>query len=261
MNITSVLGVLIAFGAIIGGFLLEGGHIGMLLLVSPAIIVFGGTVGATILSYNASELKKVPSLLSEAFKNPPSNIDKLVSTFTEMADIAKRNGLLGLEAYVNSHPELDPILTRGVLMIMDGSNSEKVEAAMENEIYLNDKAKHAEISIFETMGGFSPTMGVIGTVMGLVHTLANMGSPEELTAAIAVAFIATLYGVGFANLLFLPLASKLKSNLKKTNMEREMILNAVLAIQKGASSRTIMQTLEPYIEISHGGAEKKANKK
>jgi chemotaxis protein MotA len=249
MDLATLIGIIVAFGSLLTGFKLEGGAFGSLLLLSPAVIVFGGTFGATMISFSFMQLKKVPKLFISAFRSSiKDDITKVAGTLEEMAQLVKVNGFLSLEGYLQQHDDLDPVLQRGVLLMMDGADSQRIEESMESDIAIIEQTKHSEIGIFEAMGGYSPTMGVAGTVMGLVQTLSHMGAPEELAEAIAAAFIATLYGIAMANLLYLPIASKLKMNAKMHGICYELQVKGVVSIQKGFNVRAIKEMITPYLE-------------
>jgi chemotaxis protein MotA len=249
MELSTLIGVLLAFGSLLTGVVLEGGSIPALLLLSPAIIVFGGTFGATFISFQFKQVARVPALFISTFKAAgKEEMQKISATLEEMAQMVKVNGFLSLEGYLAQHEELDPVLKRGVLLMMDGADSQRIEEAMESDIQLIEQNAHNEIAVFEAMGGYSPTMGVAGTVMGLVQVLSHMGAPEELAHAIASAFIATLYGIAMANLLYLPLASKLKLNSKIHALCYELQVKGVVSIQKGFNVRAIKEMISPYLE-------------
>jgi chemotaxis protein MotA len=260
MDLTTLIGIVIAFGGLLLGYVLEHGSIPALFLLSPAVIVFGGTIGATLTSFQFRQIKKVPGLFLSTFRSAAAEeIVKVSATLEEMAQLVKVNGFLSLEGYLQQHDDLDPILKRGVLLMMDGADSQRIEESMEADIAIIEQTKHSEIAVFEAMGGYSPTMGVAGTVMGLVQTLSHMAAPEELASAIASAFIATLYGIAFANLLYLPIASKLKMNLKTHAICYELQVKGVVSIQKGFNVRAIKEMIVPYLEAvgaqAAGGSE------
>jgi chemotaxis protein MotA len=262
MNIATIIGFVLAFGGIISGYLLEGGSLGALLLLSPALIVFGGTFGAACISFNTLQVKKMPSMLVEAFKS--AGKIELVSAaehLVNMATLSRSKGILALEEYLTQNPTVDPVLKSGATLLLDGVSEEILIESMSAEIEIIEKAKHADISLWESMAGFAPTMGVLGTVMGLVQTLSDMGEPEELTHSISSAFIATLYGVGIANILFMPIASKLKLNLKFTIMRYEMLIRGLVDIQRGRTPKAINEMTLPYLAALDNKAVKSGGKK
>ncbi|MDR0821040.1 MAG: MotA/TolQ/ExbB proton channel family protein [Oscillospiraceae bacterium] len=249
MNIATILGFVIAFGGILVGYILEGGEISALLLLSPALIVFGGTFGAAFISFNMLQIKSFPKLLIEAFRfSGGENIQKTAAQLEEMATLCRAKGILALESYLNEHNEVDPVMKRGATIMIDGIEHERLIETMEAEVDVIEKAEHQNIALWEAMAGFAPTMGVLGTVMGLVHTLGNMGEPSELTRSIASAFIATLYGVGIANILFMPIATKLKTNMKFNMLGYELMIRGIDSIQRGMNPRNVHDMCEPYLD-------------
>jgi chemotaxis protein MotA len=249
MNISTIAGLVVAFGGIIVGYLLEGGELSALIALSPALIVFGGTFGATFMSNQGLTIKSMGKTALSALKPPAiTKIKDIEASLVEMAEISRTKGILSLEEYIRSHEELDDVLKRGAMLLLDGYNSEQIEETMYEEVALIEKTKHAEASVWEAMAGYGPTMGVLGTVMGLIHTLGNMGSPDELTHSIASAFIATMYGVGVANILFMPIGNKAKLNIKLEGIMYEMQIQGIISIQKGMNPRTLRERLVPYLE-------------
>lgn len=257
MEITTILGILIALISLVAAFIVEGGHVTALLKPTAAMIVFGGTLGATVCSYSLNELKTVPRLFKVIlFQKLPNEIE-LIDQVVNLAEKVRREGLLYLE---NQLPQIeDPFMRKGIQLVVDGTDPELVRQILETEMYAIEDRHHTGASIFETAGGYSPTMGIIGTVMGLVHVLSNLEKPETLGPSIALAFIATLYGVGAANVLWLPIADKLKNLSKKEAMLREMMLEGVMSIQAGYNPMLIRERLTAFLKPrsrrNEGGAE------
>lgn len=253
MDIMAVGGLIFALCSLVLGFLSEGGHVDALLAPSAALIVFGGTIGATAISFSMREIATVPSLLKIVFVSkmhePRQTIDMIVS----LAEEARREGLLYLE---NRLVEIDdPFLRKGLQLVVDGTDPEVVKSIMEVEMYSQQERHHTGANIFETAGGYSPTMGIIGTVMGLVHVLGNVESPEGLGPAIAMAFMATLYGVGSANVLWFPLGAKLQNLSKKELQQREIILEGIISLQAGYNPIIIRERLTAFLIPSARGRE------
>ncbi|HHY40275.1 MAG TPA: flagellar motor protein [Syntrophaceticus sp.] len=258
MDITTILGLLAGFGALAIAFILEGGTLGALVSVSAALIVLGGTFGATVLSFTFEELKKVPVLIRVAFQNQYYDHHRLINEIVRLADQARREGLLSLEQNLDEID--DPFLKLGVQLVIDGIEGSLLQGLLETEIHCMEERHKTNISIFEAAGGYSPTMGIIGTVMGLVHVLGHMDEPSKLGPAIAMAFIATLYGISFANLLWLPFASKLKIKHKKELFYRELCLEGILSLQAGENPAFIREKLLVFLDrkqrnIQPGGSE------
>lgn len=245
MDLPLVLGFLLAIFSLAGGFLLEGGHVGALFKHTAAIIVFGGTIGATAISYSMSELKNIPKLLKIALFPKEMEPAQVIDLIVGLADEARREGLLYLE---NRLDEIDdPFLRKGVQLVVDGTDPDLVRSIMEVELYSIEERHHIGSSIFETAGGYGPTMGIIGTVMGLVHVLGNMSDPNSLGPAIAVAFMATLYGVGSANILWLPLAVKLSNMSKKEVHLRQLMIEGIASLQAGYNPVLIRERLAAFL--------------
>jgi chemotaxis protein MotA len=245
VDFTTILGLILGLGGLIGGFMLDGGHLGSLLIPSAAIIVFGGTFGAVAVSFPFSTLSKIPKALGIAFKqtkrDPSSTIDEIV----DMASIARREGVLALEQRAQEHP--NPFLKDGLMMVVDGTDPELTRQILELEMDAIEHDVDGMSKIFEAAGGYAPTMGIIGTVMGLIHVLGNLDDPSSLGPAIAVAFTATLYGVMSANAVYLPLASKIKIRGKEQVAEMELMLEGILALQAGENPQLIKKKLASFL--------------
>ncbi|MDH7578067.1 MAG: flagellar motor protein [Bacillota bacterium] len=246
MDITTLAGLVIGFAALIVAFILEGGTMGSLFSHTAGLIVIGGTIGATVLSFSLEELKTIPSLLKTTFQERRYNYVSLIQEIVRLADQARREGLLSLEQSLQEIE--DPFLKLGLQLVIDGTEGTLLRDLLEMEVYCMEERHQNGIAIFEAAGGYAPTMGIIGTVMGLVHVLGNMESPEELGPAIAVAFIATLYGVSTANLIWLPIAAKLKNKSKKERIYRELALEGVLALHAGENPAFIREKLRVFLD-------------
>jgi chemotaxis protein MotA len=248
MNIGSVVGMFFGFFALILAFIMEGGNVGSLLLPSPFIIIFGGTFGALLLSYDLQEVLAIPKLIGSACKNPITKEKEIANMFVAFAEKSRRDGLLSLEEDLQGlDANQDPLIKKGLRYVIDGTDSDALAELLENDVAIFEKARKRESAIFESAGGFSPTMGICGTVLGLITVLSNLSDPSSLGEHIAVAFIATLYGIAFANLIFLPIGTKLKGKLEKEKRVKEMIITGVLAIQQGESPKLVGDKLAVYL--------------
>jgi chemotaxis protein MotA len=245
MDLTTVLGILIGVLALAGGFLLEDGELGGLLVYTAAIIVFGGTFGAVIVSFPRKQLKQIPRALLLAFREPNRDPYKRIDELVDMAYVARREGVLALEDYAQNHP--NPFLRDALQMVVDGTDPELAREILEVEIDAKEKELHGYARIFEAAGGYAPTMGIIGTVMGLIHVLSSMENPAELAGAIAVAFTATLYGVASANVIYLPIASKIKARAEEETAELELLVEGVLSVQAGENPQLIRKKLMSFV--------------
>jgi chemotaxis protein MotA len=245
VDLSSIIGLVLGFASLLIGFALEGGHLTALLAPTAAIIVFGGTFGATILSFPMNDIKQVPTLLKIAFTEKKFNISELIVTLTGFAEKARREGLLCLERETAGID--DEFIRQGIQLVVDGTDPALVRDILETQIDFTDQRHKIGADIFEAAGGYSPTLGIIGTVMGLVHVLGNLSDPESLGPAIAVAFIATLYGVCFANLVYLPIGHKLKLKSKQERFMKEIALEGILSIQAGDNPSIVREKLRAFL--------------
>jgi len=206
----TIIFVIFSFAMLMLGFVLEGGHLTSLLGLTAAIIVLGGTIGATTVTIPLAVLKNTGKLIAIAMGNRRSKMIELINYFNEMSIKARKEGLLALEGDMNTD-NVDPFIKKGISLAVDGTNPELIKSIMETQIEQTSKRHKSQIQLFEAAGGYAPTMGILGTTMGLVHVLSNLSDAAALGHSIAAAFLATLYGIGSANLLFLPIAGKLKA--------------------------------------------------
>ena len=245
MDLTTLLGIIIGLGGVIGGFLIEGGHLGSLFVGSSGAIVLGGTIGAVVMSFGLAELKTVPGFLKTVFTDSSIDFSGSVESLVETADRARREGLLSLESHL---PEIEnDFMRRGLQLVIDGTDPELTRNMLEMEIASYEQGQNLGVEIFNSAGGFAPTMGIIGTVMGLVHVLGNITDPDTLAPAIASAFIATLYGIATANLLWIPFATKIKTKASRQVSHMELILEGILSVQAGENPRVIREKLLTFL--------------
>lgn len=250
-DISLFIGLGAAFACLILAFVMEGGSPLALWGTSAFIIIVGGLFGALTISFGIGEVLKLPKYIGQTLGSPPHNPIALVDMFIDFAEKARREGLLSLEEEVNSDSsgaKSDPLIKKGMSMVVDGIDATAIEKIFENEISEYEERSKAGIAILEAAGGFSPTMGIIGTVMGLISVLGNLAEPEKLGESIAVAFIATLYGILFANIIFLPSANKLKGILKGQLAVKSLILDGVISLQAGDNPRLVREKLIAYID-------------
>ena len=245
MEISTIIGLLLGWGAMITANLIEGGSLAALWGLSAFIIVIGGTLGATLIAFPLKDVLGLPKMISLTFKgNDYSPLD-LIPQLSGYAEKARREGLLALEAELAETS--DEFLKKGMQMVADGIDQHTVRDMLEVELSFIASRHAAGFGMLEGMGGFAPTMGIIGTVMGLIHVLGNLSDPSSLGGAIATAFVATLYGVWTANLLWLPLGSKLKRRSEQEILVREMMLAGILAIQAGDNPQIVEEKLKSYL--------------
>ncbi|APB69385.1 motility protein A [Paenibacillus polymyxa] len=245
MDITIVLGIIAGIIALIGGFLWEGGEFTGLLQGTSALIVFGGTFAAVVISYPASKLKTIPTALRMAFSREDNPTKQYIEDLVSMAATSRRSGVLALERTSSEHP--NAFLREGLQLVIDGTEQEQIKQILELELDAIEHKHEGYAKIFESAGGYAPTMGIIGTVMGLIHVLGSLTEPTALGPSIAVAFIATLYGVASANLIFLPIASKIRAASEIEIITMDLLLQGILAIQNGENPKLVRKKLEFFI--------------
>ena len=246
MDILTIIGVALAFIAILGGNALEGGHLDSLMQGTAFLIVMGGTLGAvmvqTPLNVFIHSMKIVKWIFITPKINPTTTIEKIV----EWSQIARREGLLSLQE--SAEAEADPFTRKTMELLVDGGEPDVIRRIMEVEITSEEKFDTQGAKVYEGLGGYSPTIGIIGAVMGLIHVMNNLADPSKLGPGIAVAFVATIYGVALANMFFLPTAAKLKSIIDDKTLHQEMLIDGIVAIAEGENPRNIEVKLRAYFK-------------
>ncbi|KJR45115.1 Flagellar motor rotation protein MotA [Desulfosporosinus sp. I2] len=245
MDLSTIIGIIVGFGFLLVGYVLEGGSVSSLGGFSAALIVFGGTSGAVLVSFPLSDLKNLPKWFKLAFTSQTFGTAEAYETLVRFAEKARREGLLSLEQELET--VTDRFTNQGMQLVIDGTDPEITREILESNIAVLEKRHKIGIAVFEAAGGYSPTMGIVGTVMGLVMVLGNLSDPEALSHSIASAFIATLYGVGTANLLWLPIATKLKMKDKAEVSAMEMVLDGILSIQAGENPSILKEKLKTHV--------------
>ena len=245
MNLSTALGLIVAVGALVASVKSEGGELGAFVNVPAMLVVFGGTLGAALVSFPGSTVISLPRLIGQAFYQKMRSPLDLGQVLVRLAERARREGLLALEEELSEIE--NALLRRGVMLVIDGTDPELVRSILQSDIAIRRQERESQIGVLEAMGGYAPTMGIIGTVMGLVHVLSKLTDPTQLGGAIAVAFIATFYGVSSANLLWLPLGAKLKKQMEAGELLDEMILEGLASIQSGENPRILQERLEPFL--------------
>lgn len=245
MKATAGIGIVVAIMGIMVGMIMEGGNPAGLINIPALLIVLGGTLGVTIASQSIEATKSIPKLMIFAMKGTELDHHGAIGQMVKVAEKARREGLLALEEDIKQID--DPFAKKGLQLVVDGTDSELVRSMLEAEIDGMAKRHSANSNIFQMGGGFAPTIGILGTVLSLVHVLENLSDPASLGHSIAGAFLATLYGVGSANVIYFPIANRLKSFSAEEVHYREMILEAVLAIQAGENPRMLGERLETFL--------------
>lgn len=251
MDLATVIGFVLAVGAVIGSALMEGGHLSALINPPALVLIVGGTLGTTTLSFPLAVILQLPRYTMAAVMLPKSDLVGRVREMVDLAQKARREGLLSLEE--NVAVQKDPFMKKGLQMIVDAAEANAMRTMLETEIMIWEQKEKCGEAVFTTMGGYSPTIGIIGTVLGLIHALGQMEDPKKMGAAIAGAFLATFYGVAFANLIFLPIAGKLKCRMEEATLIYEMTLEGLLAIQAGENPRMLEEKLSTYLPEKQRG--------
>jgi len=246
MDILSVIGILVGIGAILGGNFLEGGHFSSLLNGPAIVIVFGGTLGATCLQFPPTVFLRAIKITRWVIKPVKIQFRMLINKIINWSTLARKEGLLGLETVIEN--EKDPFAKKGLQLLVDGNEPEVIRDSLEVELNTREHIDLQAARVFEAMGGYSPTIGIIGAVMGLIHVMQNLSDPSMLGAGIATAFVATIYGVGMANLFFFPVANKLKARAHVLSQAREMITEGITAIAEGENPRNIELKLSGFLQ-------------
>ncbi len=254
MDIATLIGLVLGFGAVVGGHLLEGGHIAAILQPTAALIVLGGTFGAVSVSFPLKSIIKAMKDVRKVLFPSRNNPEALLKDIIGYAAKARKNGLISLEQEAKSVK--DPFIQKGMTLVVDGIDPQKLRETM--EIELASFEEHAKTSgdIFEAAGGFAPTIGIIGAVLGLIHVMENLSDSSKLGAGIAVAFVATIYGLVTANIVCIPIGTKLKHLVKQEIQQREMVIEGLISIQNGENPHLIEQKLRAFMQGS-GKAEGK----
>lgn len=245
MDVLSLLGVILGIGAILGGQYLEGGSASSLVNGPALMIVGGGTLGAIMLHTPLSQFMRGLRLLVWAILPPRQQADEAIEKIISWSNIARKEGLLGLESISETEP--DPFARKGLMLLVDGSEPEVMRSILEVEVDTKEHHDLQSAKIYESMGGYSPTIGIIGAVMGLIQVMNNLSDPSKLGHGIAVAFVATIYGVGLANLLLIPIANKLKAQVMAQSQFRYMIIEGIVSIAEGENPRNIENKLQGFL--------------
>lgn len=245
IDIISIIGIVVSFVAILGGQFLEGGHIASLMQVTAFLIVMGGTFGACMLQFPLPVFLEGMALLRWVIMPPAIALEQVIEDVTAWSQIARRGGLLALEP-VMSETE-DVFVRKGLQLLVDGAEPEMLREALEVDMQAYEDHYRMAAKVWEAAGGYAPTIGILGAVMGLIHVMENLSDPAKLGGGIAVAFVATIYGVGSANLFFLPIANKLKTIIGREMVKREMVVEGLAGIANGENPRIIETKLRGYI--------------
>lgn len=245
MDILSLAGLVIAVGGILGGQFLEGGSVSVLLQLAAFLIVIGGTLGAVMVQHPVNVFMTGIRMARWVFVTPVVDKQQLVYRMTAWGGAARRDGILTLEGQIRAAG--DPFVQKGLQLLVDGNSAEKIRAVLDVDLNTYETLRWQAARVWEAAAGYAPTIGILGAVLGLVHVMQNLGDPSRLGAGIAVAFIATIYGVGFANLVFLPIAGKLKILIAREVTLREMVIDGFCMIANAENPHFIETKLKGYL--------------
>ncbi|WP_372835218.1 flagellar motor protein [Pontibacterium sp.] len=245
MDPMTILGILVALGAVVGGHYLDGGLLNQLVNLPAAVIVFGGTLAAAAVQSPKEEFSRALRLLGWAFGGRRYDFQQGIELLMLWCTLVRRDGILALEKEMDKHT--DSFVLNGLQMLVDGKSSEAIRNSLGTELVTVEQNDLRGAKVIESMGGYAPTLGIIGAVLGLIHVMGNLKSPEDLGAGIALAFVATVYGVGIANLLLIPIANKIKGLIMTRYNYQEMMLEGMAAIAQGQNPRVIQQRLQGYM--------------
>lgn len=245
MDIISIAGLLLGMLAILLGQVLEGGHLGSLLQPTAFMIVIGGTFGAVMLQSPWRAFRNSIVMARWVIFPPLLDQHALIAQVVSWSGVARKEGLLALESRIDDLP--DPFMRKGLQLLVDGVDPEHIRQVLEVEISVWEADLKQATRVWESAGGYAPTIGIIGAVMGLIHVMENLSDPSKLGSGIAVAFVATIYGVGSANLIFLPMAKKLQAHVAKLVGVREMVVDGLICIAHGDNPRLIESRLQGYV--------------
>ncbi len=266
MDPGTIIGLVLAIGGVIGSLFMEGGNPAAFIIPSAIVLMIFGTLGVVMASSGLQSCIRIPVLYIKAMTGAPPDRPGAIKSLVKMAERARREGLLALEEEAQSIT--DPFLSKGLRLVVDGTDPELVKDILDLDVEAMAGRHHENAALFSHASGFAPTIGIIGTVMGLVHVLENLSDPSTLGPAISAAFIATFFGVSSANLIYLPIANKLKELSTQEADARTMMIEGILSIQAGDNPRIVEEKLKTFLEPkerahfdaegAEGGAEKKA---
>ena len=254
MDIASIGGIVLALVAILGAMMMEGGNMGQVTQLTAAMIVIGGTAGAVLVQFPLNVFLAALKGVMGVFMHKGADSEKLVAQLVEFANKARKSGIVSLDSDLGKVD--DPFLKQGLMLAVDGTEPSELRKIMQHEIDNKSEIEEKIPQVFESAGGFAPTVGIIGAVLGLIQVMQHLDNIDEVGKGIAVAFVATIYGVALSNLFCLPAAGKLKIRHKEELMVKEMMLEGVVGILEGLNPRMIETKLRTF--LAHGAAEAKA---
>jgi len=248
MDKASIGGVVLAIAGIVAGLLIEGGTLNQILQPTAALIVFGGTMGAVLLQFPLTTVTGAFRSMARVFVTPARQNDMLIAQLVSFANEARRNGVASLDADLKTIQE--PFLKQPLMLAVDGTEPAELRKIMRVSLDCTSEREERLPAVFESAGGFSPTIGILGAVLGLIQVMQHLDNIQEVGRGIAVAFVATIYGVGIANLFFLPFAGKMRIHLREEHQRREMMLEGVISILEGMNPRMLEVKLSGFLKES-----------
>ena len=247
MDVLALVGAVLAFAAILLGNSLEGGQLSALLNLPAFIIVMGGTLGAIILQTPGVRLRRALTMLKWVLQPPVHRVAADIQRMTDWSKVSRREGLLGLENIADA--TRDEFQKKGLELLVDGTDPITIRRILEHDSRVRVDAELAAVSVFRAMGGYAPTIGILGAVIGLIQVMGNLADPDQLGPGIATAFVATIYGVGFANLLFLPIADRLRAVVAAHAQAHDLYIEGLTAIAEGEHPRNIELRLNGVADL------------
>lgn len=248
MDILTIVGIILSLGAILGGQVLEGGHIGSILQATAFMIVMGGTIGAVMVNYPMGIFMKGMVNTKMVFINVHVDSKAMIAQIVELATLSRKQGLLALESKLKGLT--DPFLMKGLQLVIDGTEAKAIREILEIEVEQFEEENNLSGKVWESLGGFAPTIGILGAVLGLIHVMENLSDPSKLGSGIATAFVATIYGVGAANLFFLPIGGKIKLKTKELVLARQLIIEGLVSLAQAENPKMIEEKLSGYLPES-----------
>ena len=246
MDKASIGGVFLAIAGIVAGLLIEGGNLGQILQPTAALIVFGGTMGAVLLQFPLTTVVAAFRSMAHVFTAPRKHNVDLIRLLVAFANKARRNGVVSLDADLQTIQ--DPFLKQSLMLAVDGTEPNDLRKIMRVSLDSTTESEERLPAVFESAGGFSPTIGILGAVLGLIQVMQHLDNIQEVGRGIAVAFVATIYGVGIANLFFLPFAGKLRIRMREEHQRREMMLEGVVSLLEGMNPRMLEVKLAGFLD-------------
>ena len=248
MDILTIAGIVLAIGAIIGGQVLEGGHLGSIMQATAFLIVMGGTIGAVMVNYPMAVFLKALANTKMVFFNVHVDSRAMITQIVELATLSRKQGLLALEGKLKTMT--DPFLQKGLQLVIDGTEAKSIREILEIEVEQFEESNILSGKVYESLGGYAPTIGILGAVLGLIHVMENLSDPSKLGSGIATAFVATIYGVGAANLFFLPMGGKIKMKTKELVLARQLIIEGLVSLAQAENPKMIEEKLAGYLPES-----------